>query len=316
MRRHRGVALISVLLIVVLISSLAFQLFTHQTMATTQTRLVLETTQLRELLIASEVYAAEALYQDWADEDSRTRDDLKEDWAIDEGLVENPLGNLRYQIRDQLAKVNINSLSRQDVEVPFRVFKNLLQQENLSAETAVIWRDWVDQDQNRYSGPYYVGKEDLDWLAHTPAFRTANQIATDLSELQIFTDLTRPEYLSLSQSVTVLPNAQLKVNLNTAPPLVLNALLPEGSKPMSGRMTDRNFGSVEAFLEIHESFATVRQFITVKSDYFEVQASITGLGTRMDMTSQLQRDPTTGQSRVYSRRFGVAHGWASQLNSA
>ena len=312
--RQAGIALISVLLIVVLLSSLAVSLYTHQSFATTQTRMVLETTQLRELLLSSELYATELLKADYGTEETRVRDDLNEDWATADGVVETQVGTIRFQIFDLNSKFNLNSLSQREPEVPMRALRSILDEHRQDLAIVEVWRDWVDPDDTRFVSAFYAGREDLDWLSNSPPIRTANHIASDLTELLVLAPMSQDEFHALGAHTAVLPTSELKINVNTAASQVLNALLAEEVTPLSHRSVNRNFGTIETFIEIHQSFESVKQYLEVRSEYFEVQASISGFNTRLDMTSHLKRDKETGLVRVYARRFGVTHDWVESEN--
>ena len=64
--RQKGVALVSIMLIVVVVSAIAFQLYTMQSMHSAQVRFALEASIQRETLMASEALASSFLYEDWA----------------------------------------------------------------------------------------------------------------------------------------------------------------------------------------------------------------------------------------------------------
>ena len=310
-RECRGIALISILLLVVLFSALAFQLYSHQTMVTAQTRIGLSANQARYSLLASEALAQELLYLDWMDEDGRLRDDMAEPWAQALAPIRTVSGDVRVQIVDQSGKLNLNSLAGSSSKESTRAFSYILNRIGLSLELTPIWRDWIDADDQRFQIDGYHGREELDWLGNTIPFRTPNRLAGHLTEIQVLAPVAQDVYSELTQLVTVLPTSSLKINVNTAHPEVLNSLLPPSGSRMSARGGVRNFGSVEAFVDLHGGFAEVRDHLSVRSDFFEVRATLEGSDLRMDMSSQIYRDPRSGECQIYARDFATRHVWDS-----
>ncbi|MCE2405918.1 MAG: type II secretion system minor pseudopilin GspK [Pseudomonadales bacterium] len=311
MRTNRGVALISILMVVVLFSALAFQLYSHQTMVTAQTRVGLTANQARHSLMASEALAQELLYQDWIDEDGRVRDDMVEPWAQSLLPINTVSGSVRVQIVDLSGRLNLNSLVSESSEVSTSAFSYILNRIGISVELTPVWRDWIDADDQRFFVEGYQGREELDWLSNATPFRTPNRLAGHLSELKILAPFASDVYTELTHLVTVLPTRTLKVNVNTAHPEVLNSLLPPTSSKMSSRAGVRNFGSVEAFIDLNNDFSAVIDHLSVRSDFFEVRATLEGADLRMDMTSQIYRDPRSGECRVYARDFATRHVWST-----
>ena len=310
-RAHRGIALISILLVVVLFSALAFQLYSHQTMVTAQTRIGLSANQARYSLMVSEALAQELLHVDWLDEAGRLRDDMAEPWAQSVTPLQTVSGEVHMEIVDLTGKLNLNSLSGKSSKESTKAFSYILNRLGISLELAPMWRDWIDQDDQRFQLDGYQGREELDWLGNATPFRTPNRLAGHLSEVRALAPIDKDVYSELKQLVTVLPTDVLSVNVNTAHPEVLNSLLPPGSSRMSPRGGVRNFGSVEAFVDLNNGFSEVQQNLSVRSDFFEVKATLEGTGLRMDMTSQIYRDPMSGECRVYARDFGTRHVWSS-----
>ena len=312
---QRGVALLSVLIVVVLISALAFQLYSHQTVATAQTRLALEGTQLREWLLAGETYATALLSQDATNEDSQLVDTHAESWSVVKEVLKNEYSIVSVRIVDSTSRFNLNSVAIHEGSSHSQVLLRLLTSVGLNAEYAAIWRDWVDTDDVRYFAQGYQGREDLDWLGNVPSFRTANSPAADLSEFRMIANLDSTTYNQLSELATVLPTTKAVLNLNTAPAVVLNLLLEPGQTTMPSQDARREFESVDKFIRDYPSFGPVTQMLSVRSEYFEVQSVAFNEDSRMDMTSKVARDFSTGEVRVYARSFGVRHGWYTQQDS-
>ena len=80
-QRNRGVALVSVLLIVALATTLAHQMATRHTLNIAQSRLLIDGSQARQYARGGEEYARQILYADWLEEETRANDTLLESWA-------------------------------------------------------------------------------------------------------------------------------------------------------------------------------------------------------------------------------------------
>ena len=309
--KQQGVALISILLIVVLFSALAFQVYSHQSMATAQTRIGMSASQARHSLLAGETLARELLEQDWHETEGDLVDDLVEAWALEQPKIATAAGTLQFRVVDMSGRLNLNSIASGKSQIPLNAMTYVLNRVGISSELVPIWQDWIDGDEEREFFGGYQGREDIDWLINARPFRTPNALAGHLSELRILAAIEDREYVDLSQLVSLLPTKELSINVNTAHPEVLNSLLPNASTRMSSRGGIRNFGSVEAFLDLHVDFQEVRQFLSVQSNYFELRATVLGPDIRMDLTSQIVRDASTGESRVYAREFGTRHVFTS-----
>jgi len=83
MRRRRGVAALTVLLVVAMGTALAYALANQQTMVMAQSRQVLVGDALRDMLLGGEVLARQMLRQDFIEDQDDTPliDTLNEPWA-------------------------------------------------------------------------------------------------------------------------------------------------------------------------------------------------------------------------------------------
>ena len=85
MQKSRGVALISVLLIVALATTLAHQMAARHSLSIAQSRLLISASQARQYALGGEEYARQILYADWLEEETRDTDTLLEPWALGTG---------------------------------------------------------------------------------------------------------------------------------------------------------------------------------------------------------------------------------------
>ena len=302
MRRYRGIALISVLMITVVVSALAYHLVSRHTMTIAATRVHFETSRIREFNLATELLATEELRADWQDEQSRTFDSWTERWASP-FTVSFEEGDLHFVIIDSLSKFNLNSASRQGDAVARQTIASLFEKLELPPNTNSLWNDWIDGDLEPSQG----GAEDFNWLVNSPPMRTPNQPVTDLTEVRTLAELTRDQFAALRQLATILPTNDVKVNINTVIPEVLEAMDQTLSPSMIGQLPDmtREYRSVDEAVGSLPELARLANRLVVKTSFFEVQSTITIGGRRSDYICYLHRDSETGEVRVYERDFGM-----------
>ena len=305
MIKHRGVALITVLLIVALLTALVYHLMVRQSLVLAKSRQALYTDQARAYARGGESFARQILYEDWQAESSRDHDSLDEPWAqvVEPLMLES--GYLEISIVDMNRRFNLNSMAGETAEANVERFKRLLAALNLGPEIAYAWRDWVDRDSNLAG----FGAEDSDYLMSNPAYRAANQPARHVSELRLMKDITRETYQTILPYITVLPTTGLRVNINTADAITLQSVTAKlaPSKAQSLVESVRSYTSLDSVKQELPEFVGSDDVLSVLSAYFEVQVGVDIDGSRVELTSLLHRDPLNGRlttlSRDYSKRF-------------
>jgi len=224
MRRARGVAAVTALLIVAIAASTATFMLSQQSAMLNQAALVASRAQ-------ADLYAQAGL--DWARgvvaQDGRTGgafDALSEPWAqpiaglpVERALVS---GNLA----DEQGKFNLNNVvgankqaSANDVKILRQLFRTLDVPEDLV--DAIV--DWIDADADLSGG---AGAEDGFYLALARPYRTANQPMVQVDELHRVRGFDAKMVARVKPFVTALPG-RTSVNVNTARPEVISAIAPE-----------------------------------------------------------------------------------------
>lgn len=178
-------------------------------------------------------------------------------------------------------------------------FRRLLAQSGLPADVADAWRDWIDPDDI----PSGSGAEDGDYMMSTPPYRAANQLAAHLSEIELVKGMESVPLAGLTDAVCVLPTAALKVNVNTATPAVLAALVPEVSADMLAEFAaaPRDFSDVGQFTNQFSEFSNAVDALTVSSEYFEISVRVRVDDSTIEMVSVIHRDSASGQIALVSR---------------
>ena len=300
LRSPRGVALVSVLLIVALASVLAYQMASRHALTIAHARQAFLGGQAREYALGAEAYARQLLYEDWAAPETRAQDTLLEAWAEPKAPFEIPGGKLQLAIVDLDARLNINGVAGEGGPDQLVRFKCLLANLELAPDIADAWLDWVDQNVDVHG----FGAEDDAYLMQDPPYRAANRPAAGSSELLALAAVGLEAYRELRPHVTTAPAQRPRVNLNTAGYEVLRCLsLPDD---VAQRLveSERAFEDVAQAVAQHANLGASVAILAVTSEFFEVRARAEIDGARAELASMLHRDPTTGAIRLLARDFG------------
>jgi len=215
-RAQSGVALVTAVMIVAIAAAIAVQIaFAHQIWFR-QMENVADRDATDWLRRGALHWASLALLEDAA---QNSTDDLSESWAM--GLPTLPVegGSIRVSIEDAQGRFNLNSVVNQ---ASLQVLSRLLQVLRLDPMIANAVLDWIDPDDLVSPG----GAEDVDYLNFNPPYRAANRPMASVEELRLVRGFDAKTVAALLPYVTVLPLATNDINVNTAPPEVLAALVP------------------------------------------------------------------------------------------
>lgn len=303
-RRERGIAALTALLVVAVATVLGVELMWAMTLDFRRTEALLLREQAAHFALGAEALAIEVLRLD-AEADTDGIDSLDEPWAQEQAFPIDS-GTIVGFIEDLQGRFNLNNLidaqGRKD-EVAIEHFRRLLRLVAAVAEDpdaadpdsivdAVV--DWIDPDQV----PELGGAEDGVYTAQDPPYRAANFWFTTVSELQAVQGITPTLYAALAPLVAALPpgnGAPRPINVNTAPPLVLQALGADVSPTLvedwlANRQTEP-YPGVPEFLEPADGVVdpALQPYLAVGSSFFRVSV-IVSIGTaRLAMYSLLER---------------------------
>lgn len=272
--RQRGIALITVMLIVALATTLASFVAWRQQVWTRQ---------VENLRDASQGEAVARAGIDWAGvilaEDRRKNgiDHLGEDWARQVALpVER--GNVLGVLGDQQGRFNLNNLVRngQASGADIAAFQRLLEMLELPTRLVDALVDWLDADSLPYAAE---GAEDAYYLALAEPYHAANRALADLGELTLLRGFDAAIIERLSPFVCVLPNPT-PVNVNTASAEVLAAVIPGlGLEDARHLLEERGNGSetlahFRGKLTTQQALGLREDLLSVASDYFLVDLAV------------------------------------------
>lgn len=248
-RSQRGMALITVLLVLAVITILASQLIQQSRAATKQTSWVIQEAQAWQYAMGAEELAklklGDYVRQRNAPHPSGNTD-VESTINILSPMPTLPAdhGEIQLQIIDRQAKLNIAAIS--ESEQVKSVFQRLLQSVEITQPLADSITDWQDPDQR----PNGSGQEDSGYLALDTPYRTAGRAMANVSELQAIDGVDAPVYSVLSRYLATLP-ITTRLNINTASAEVLSAL----HKDLDGQQV------VQQRQHQHEGFKSIEEFM-------------------------------------------------------
>lgn len=310
-RRQNGMALLLVLLIFAMASTLATSMLSRQSSDVQRSANRFATQQARAYGWGVESVVQSGLYLDW--ESDPDIDHPAEEWATERTFPMDD-GTIYVRIQDAQGLFNLNWLSpaATNHNVWQQRFTNLLNELGLDVQLSTTLAAWFNADS---------GVDNL-YFAMQPPYGPAYQPCKHISELNLLDGLTPEAYRALEPYVACLPVTS-QLNVNTAPEVVLAALdtdfsLANAQAAVAGR-GDTGFDNAQAFLDLDDvkpaaedkpdSPAWDVNDFTVKSEYFEVFSRV-NLGPAQEWLATneflLHRDNTDGAMRVryrnYSRR--------------
>lgn len=238
MRRERGVALITAILVVAVVATVAAYMSLGQQVWLRQTQNFNDITQAEAVSVGAVNLAAVLLAQDTrADADY-----LEEPWA--QALPTFPVegGAVTATVSDAQGRFNMNNLA-QPTPRDTALFRQLLSRVKLDPNAIDAVMDWIDSDTT----PRAAGAED-DYYGTLPApYRAANQPFASVDELRLVKGFTPEGVRALRSFLVALPVSNAKINVNTASKDVLAALLPAV-----------DVGSIEQFVHEREQNPVVK----------------------------------------------------------
>lgn len=325
--RQQGVALLSVLLVLAVVSVLLLQLQTRsrQELAAMDGRYLLQ--QGRAWQMGAETLARQALTDGQLRGQPRWWMTLRGEpisYPVDEGLLTLQVHDLRTCFNlNHLAGIVGDESSRTHPDLlPWRLYLNRLEQEqawwvDLSMTVFLdLARDWMDRDQDVLPEGAETGQYLLEQLPRV----AANQPMADLSEVNWLQPENRQRFRLLPRDICLLPDSRLRLNVNTLQEsqlLLLWALL-EGQvseadlytwwlqRPMVGyEDLDDFWQALGVSMPPQEPrwLERVSGRLMLVSDYYRLGLRVQLHGSELEYESDIHLSPQ-GQVRVHARRRG------------
>jgi len=269
--QERGAALIIVLGLVALISTWAINaayedMLSLRRAENSQNALLAEQASQSVLVLSAKILRDDS-------KDSQT-DDLDEIWAQDSPPFGIDDGSVFGRIVDTNRFINLNALVDKNgkvvpvVEQQVRALFTLLDLDSGLVDALI---DWIDADDNPYGA---AGAEDSAY--YDKDYHVKNAPLDRWQELRLihgFDDKTVNRLASVAMVREVPANGFSTVNINTADPKVLMAVMPDMTAADAELfIADRPFSSVAAALQNRAWAASAKQaYLSVASDIFMVR---------------------------------------------
>jgi general secretion pathway protein K len=272
MSRQRGVALISVLLVLSLALLLVGGMLRSHRLLLHSSAEQLQQIQLRQLGLAGEAWAQAKLEGSVISPSGPV--DLSQDWARLEPVFEVEDASLHIDIEDLSGRLNLN---------------------------AVLAQGQVDQvTLGRWAR--LLASLDLPPL-------TLPQVGAvkELSQLRLLPGIDGQTLRRLEPWVVLLPK-DARLNINTAPQqllMTLDGMEAEPAKALINQRAQAPFTSVQAFTNdpLLSGSGLSSHGLGVGSRWFRITVSVTNAGSRLRLASDIELSPSTGRWTVLQRRF-------------
>lgn len=312
--KQRGVALITVMLVVALATLLAVSMMRNQNLSLRYAEGLFSQDQAILYTQGAEGFVQDLLLRDQNDDKRKKRevDHPGETWAKPYPPFPVPGGMVQARLTDLQGRFNLNLLWQGDAPNPAAqaAFKRLLANLDLPDNLDAPLVDWLDGDGEPTGAD---GAED-DYYTRLPVpYRTANQSLADVSELLLIKDFTPEIVHKLVPHVTVLPSSAT-INVNTATPEVVRILTENmtlgGAEELARNKPADGYETVDAFLEEpafngldNAAKDALKPLLSVRTSYFELAADA-DIGGRHSMLHAVLARGDSGTLQVVTRDYG------------
>ncbi|MCW8988403.1 MAG: type II secretion system minor pseudopilin GspK [Gammaproteobacteria bacterium] len=303
-QQEKGIALITVMLILALATILAVSMSSRQQLDIHRSANILNLEQAYQYILGAEAWGKQILTRD--SQDNKV-DSLNDDWATILPALPIEGGKMTGRIEDLQARFNINNLVQNGKTQKLYVdrFKRLLRNLELNEDISLVIIDWLDADEE--TG--FSGAEDNEYLNLSPAYRTANQAMHDVSELLLVKNIDFATYEKLRPFVCVL-QSETAINVNTASAEVLSSIVKDLSlEDAKSLVEDRNketYEKVDDFIQhpLLKQKKVEKDGLSVSTQYFQLSSTTQIERVNVEYLSVLYRD-NEGRVNILSRNRGV-----------
>ena len=236
---QRGVALLTILLLVVSITVVASAMLASQKVAIRRSGLLFDQNQLLQDIDAGQQLAVTMIRADSKLNDTDSEQDI---WA--QPIPPYALANhsVSVEIRDEASRFNLNNLywNGSVDTAALEVFQRLLTQLNLEPDIAIAVLDWQDTDSEVYLDGGDESAVYSQQLNRSVDGALPNQPFVSIDQLQEVRGVSAEVLATLRPYLTAVPY-YLPININTASPALLAALIDgASSQQMQGIVDTRS----------------------------------------------------------------------------
>lgn len=308
MRAQNGIALVTALLILALIGTLAATLSWNNVFDLRRTMTMIYHDEGTQAAYGAESWVALILREDARDSST---DHLAEIWAQPFPVLpiesESVRGALTGELLDLQGRFNVNNLIGPNGAVDalaLAQFERLLGILDIDKRFAGLAADWIDADEDT---GFPNGAEDPIYSSMTPPYRTANSSIATVSELMALEGMEREAFARLAPFISALPG-RTALNVNTAPAPVLQSLddnlSPADVESLIAERADGGFVDIESRFKPIVA-ADVLPTLTGSSGFFQLKVVVQIATVRVTYYSVLYRDAGAGDVIPILRSFGT-----------
>ncbi|MEJ2060696.1 MAG: type II secretion system minor pseudopilin GspK [Gammaproteobacteria bacterium] len=302
---QRGVALLTALLIVAILTTVSVYLAWDQTLAIRRTQDLVAQGRAYALCLGAEAWAAQTLADNARKHPGVV--DLKQSWASPMLPVSVGDAQVVGQLEDLQGRFNLNNLvaGQQVIGTSRMRLARLLEMFKATPGLVDAVIDWIDPNDIPTGSD---GAEDGYYLGLQPPYRAANNAFIAASTLRVVRGFDAKLTNALAPYVVALPSGTA-INVNTAPAPVLRSLglSADRAQAIIKQRNNKPFTALAQFLASPtlsgQSFDSARLGVT--SDYFLLHVQATIGRARATLYSVLQIEDN-GTVRVLMRSRDTA----------
>lgn len=310
-KNQQGIALITILVMVALATILAATIAKKQSNTAENTAYLIRQDQSLLYAKSAEAFFSELLVQDA--QDSAQVDHLGETWAKPMPAFPVEDGYISGELQDESGKFNLNNLVKADGTPDENVqkwFEKLLVRVGLPAELSQAVIDWQDPDDQPTGA---MGAESSYYQGLQPPYLAPNTQFHSIEELKRVRGFEGKNFDLIKPYISALPTTQsTKININTAPALVLASIYEKLDQHAIEEQLKAKFAKMEYFNSVNDLWSLdafknidpdnkqrVMSLLDVKSNYFQAHIEVMLSERKRQFSSSLMRKDK--QVFVYSR---------------
>lgn len=300
MKQQQGIALITILVMVALATILAATIAKRQANTAENTAYLMRQNQSLLYAKSAEAFFSELLVDDA--ENAGDIDHLQENWAkpmpafpVEDGFVSGTL-------QDESGKFNLNSLVNNDGTPNPQAkvwFEKLLVRVGLPEKLSEAVIDWQDADDETIGA---MGAEASYYQGLPQGYLAPNSKFHSVEELKLVRGFEGQKYLQIADYVSAAPTSDSKVNINTAPAMLLASLDPQLDLNAVQQVLQQRQAKLEHFSNINDLWAIepftqvnadvrneVNDLLGVQSSYFKAKIEVLLSERKRQFSSDLVR---------------------------
>ena len=304
MKQQRGIALITILVMVALATILAATIVKRQANTAENTAYLMRQNQSLMYAKSAEAFFSELLVDDA--ENAADIDHLQENWAKPMPAFPVEDGFVSGTIQDESGKFNLNSLVNADgtPNLPAKIwFEKLLLRVGLQEKLSEAVIDWQDPDDQTIGG---MGAEANYYQGLSPSYLPSNTQFHHVEELKLVRGFEGEKYLQIADYVTTAPNTDSKLNINTASAVLLASLDPKLEVNAVQHVIQQRQANLQYFSNVSELWAIepfaqvsnevrteLNDLLGVQSNYFKARIEVILSERKRQFSSDLVRKDKT-----------------------